>query len=290
MFKGSFVAVITPFQKDGSVDYLAFENLVKWHIDQKTDGIVCCGTTGECSTLEPSEKLELLKRCVSICIGKIPVVMNTGTNNTKETVWLTEQAKALRADGALVITPYYNCPNMKGCIAHFEQVNQVGLPVIIYHNPKRTSITLDLETIKTMADLRHVLAIKESSGDLKLAKRILQETSLEVLSGDDFSTLELLRLGACGAISVIGNVVPKEYQNWIQLGLAQKLGEFDEMYKYFESILHALTLEPNPQCVKYMLSLMDKCKLFYRLPLLPPDEKNKELIEKAYEGVKVAIC
>jgi len=272
------VAIITPFTQEGDVDFKAFENLIRWHVQSGSDGIVCCGTTGESPTLTEKEKLDLLQICIQNSKGKIPVIMNTGTNDTRSSVRLTQEAKKLGADAALAIVPYYNRPTMEGCFAHFQEMDRVGLPLILYHHPKRTGTLLSLETIQKIGALPSVYAIKEASSDLSLAKQIKESCEIAVLSGDDSLTPEMMKMGCSGCISVIGNLIPKEYREIIQTFQRKDFKKADVLHEKYRTLIDCLSLETNPQCIKYAVFLSGKCHSTFRLPLLEPGSKTKEKI------------
>ena len=174
MFCGSIVALVTPFDKEGEIDQRALEALVHWHLEEGTDAIVCYGSTGEASTLSHEEQLHVLKTLVRIAKGKIPVIAGTGSNNTRQAVQNTKDAKACGADGCLVVVPYYNRPTPQGCIAHFQEVAKVGLPMIIYHHPGRTAVKLGAQTLLQICDIQQVVGIEEGSMDLELVLELMK--------------------------------------------------------------------------------------------------------------------
>ncbi len=286
-FSGSFVALITPFTSDGEIDYPAFEELVRWHIDAKTDGIVCCGTTGECPTLSEPEKINLLRRCVNISKGQVPIILNSGSNDTRQSVLLTQKAKDLGADGALVVVPYYNRPTMLGCTLHFQEVDKVGLPLILYHHPKRTGTKLNLETVQEIAKLPTIVAIKEASGELSFAQKLKETCEIDILSGDDEKTFDLMKMRCSGTISIVGNIIPQEYRNYIRAFLDRDTQKAEEYFYQYKSLIQTLSLEVNPQCVKYGLSLMGKCRPCFRLPLIEPQLETKKQIELALSQMQI---
>ncbi len=278
MFKGSIVALITPFTEGGEIDFLAFKELVDWHAEEGTSGIVCCGTTGEAPTLSEEEQQTLFKTAIDVAKGRIPIIAGTGTYSTRKTVERTEKAKQLGADGCLVVVPYYNRPTPEGCVAHYAEVSKVGLPTIIYHHPGRTGIRLSAETLAEIAKLPSMVAIKEASGTLELIEEIRALSNIPILSGDDTLAYEHMRRGAVGVISIVANVIPQgwsEFANHCLRGDFVKAKELDTLYA---PLYKSLVLETNPQCVKYAVSLLNKCQPHLRLPLLEPREKTKKEI------------
>ena len=276
MFKGSVVALVTPFDEEKKIDKKALEDLVLWHIERGTDAIVCTGTTGECSTLTNDEKLEVLQICLSVANKKIPIISGTGTNDTMQTCFLTRKAKEYGAAGVLVVAPYYNKPSQEGLYAHYMEIAKIGAPVIVYHHPGRTGVTIEIDTFEKISKLDNIVAIKEASGDLLFVEKLLKKTSLPILSGDDLLTVEIMKRGGAGVISVVANIIPSI---WKQLTKLCELNNFEEAGSLLEkhrNICDVMFLETNPQCVKYALSLMGRVKSIFRLPLLEPSIKNKK--------------
>lgn len=280
MFKGSIVALVTPFNEKNEIDEKALVELVKWQIREKTDGIVCCGTTGEAATLSAEEKIWVYGTCVKAAQGKCKIIAGTGTNNTQESVYLTRKAKNVGVDGCLVVTPYYNRPTPLGCIAHFNEIAKVGSPLIIYHNPKRTGITLSPKVFTALAAINNIVAIKESSCDLNLVKELVKSCSLSILAGEDSFTVAMMELGAIGTISVISNIIPGEWKKLIDMCLEKKFIEAFKLINKYKSLLDALSKEVNPQGIKYCVSLLNKCIPSWRLPLLSPSPAIKKELEK----------
>jgi len=274
LFKGSIVAVVTPFTDQGEVDFEAFKELVAWHVEAGTDGIVCCGTTGEAPTLSHEEKLKIFKTAVDVACGKTPIIAGTGTYNTAETVKETAAAKALGVDGCLIVVPYYNRPTPEGCFAHYAAVSKVGLPTIVYHHPGRTGVKLSAQVLAEICTLPFMVAVKEASGGLDIIKELKPLTKAAILSGDDTIALPMLNLGAVGVVSIVANLIPREWKQIVH-------GRDQLLYDRFAALVQAMVLETNPQCVKYALSLMGKCRPHFRLPLLEPRAATKEKIMEA---------
>ena len=278
-FRGSLVALITPFTSAGKIDSKTLADLVEWHITQGTDGIVCCGATGESCALTGPERLRVARICVEAAAGRIPVVVGTGTANTQESVKLTAKAQALGVDGCLIVTPYYNKPTQRGCVAHFREVASVGLPVIVYHNPPRAVVRLTLDTMREIAGIPGVVALKDSSGDIAFVEAICKTTSLSVLSGDDDLTYASILKGAVGAISVIGNVLPRGWKQMIQAAL-QRAPQAERLNRRYLPLAKAHFLETNPQCVKYVLAQMGRCQPALRLPLVWPTQETQDALRR----------
>lgn len=281
LFSGSFVALITPFDSKGRLDRKALEKLVEWHIEEGTDGIVCSATTGEGTTLSEREKKRVAEICIRTAKGRIPIIVGTGTPDTRQSVHLTEQMQKLGADGCLVVTPYYNKPSQRGCILHFQEVAKVGLPVIVYHNPGRAVVRLEAETIAALHQIPGIAALKESSSDLEFVRKIRKLCSIPILSGDDHLTFETIREGGKGAISVVGNVIPKGWKGMIRLALEGKWEKAAELSDKYLPLCKALFLETNPQGVKFAMAWMGKAQGVLRLPLVPVSEGVGKEIERA---------
>jgi 4-hydroxy-tetrahydrodipicolinate synthase len=285
LFSGSIVPLVTPFTKDNQVDLKALAALVEWHIQEGTDAIVCLGTTGESPTLDKDEKLAIIKTCLKVSNKRIPIIVGTGTNNTKESVAMTQTAKDLKADGALVIVPYYNKPTPRGCLEHFRMIAKVGLPVMLYHHPGRTGIRLPIATLVQMQEEKLILAVKDSSGDLQFIKDLKKACDLPCLSGDDNTTLSFLKEGAAGGVCVITNALPREWKEVITLALKGKFMEATLLENRYAKFLEALSLEVNPTPVKYVLSLMGKCHATPRLPLVEPEESTKKRLQESFSAI-----
>lgn len=266
MFKGSLVALVTPMHPDGSIDYLAYERLLEWHLEGKTDGLVILGTTAESPTILPDERLRLIETAIGMSAGRKPVIVGTGTNSTQSSIQLTQQAKACGADAALLITPYYNRPLQTGLMAHYEAIaDAVDIPQILYNCPSRTGCDLLPETVAELSSHQHIVAIKEASGD---ASRYTKLTSyLPVLSGNDDETLNMIRLGADGVISVAANVVPTQVHqlcHWAQMG---ELDKAEQLNNWLQPLFKALFIETNPIPTKYALQVLGFIQAGIRLPL-----------------------
>src|SRR3989344_2368516 len=213
--KGSFVALITPFTQKGRIDWKRLEQLVSWQIEQGTDGILCCGTTGEGITLSAAEKKKVAAVCIERAEKKIPIIVNCGSADTKQSVRFTEQVLRLGADGCMAVAPYYNKPTQRGCLLHFSEIAKVGIPLIVYNNPGRTALWLTAETVAEVVKIPGVVAYKDSTGNFDLIRKVRTLSPIPILSGDDDLTYATLVEGGSGAISVIGNLIPKIWKKMI---------------------------------------------------------------------------
>lgn len=287
LFSGSIVALITPFDSKGRIDARAFRNLVRWHLEEGTDGVVCSGSTGEGNALNRKERLKLLQICLEEAKGKMQILAGTGAGNTRETVQFTEDALKAGADGALVVTPFYCRPTQEGCLAHFAEVGKVGLPVIVYHNPTRACFRFLLESLPKLAKIPLIVGIKDSNHDIEYVRSMKKICSLPLYSGDDDITLEMLEEGGVGSISVIGNFIPKGWKKMIQHALRGEWEIAKKIMHRFLPLIRANFLETNPQGIKYLVSQLGRCKPIWRLPLVPP--KRETVVRIQEELFKLAV-
>ncbi len=277
MFEGSFVAIITPFAQEGGLDEPALRALVDWHVESGTRGLVPAGTTGENPTLTGAERHELWRIVIDQAAGRVPVIAGAGTNDTAETVALCREARALGADGVLVVAPYYNKPTAAGLRAHFTAAADAGAPVVMYNVPSRTGCGLDLETIDALSRHEGIVAIKEATADIAFGSEIHARCGdrLSLLSGDDFTALPLWAVGGRGAISVTANVAPAlAAETWN----AFARGDLDAARDLHERLLplhRALFAETNPIPVKLAVSMLGRCRPEGRLPLTPASEGTR---------------
>lgn len=280
-FSGAFTALVTPF-KNGSVDEKAYRNFIEWQIDQGIHGLVPCGTTGESATLTHEEHERVIEICIDQAKGRVPVLAGAGSNSTMEAISLTRFAKKAGADGALLITPYYNKPTQEGLFLHFKAVAEaVDFPIVLYNVPGRTGCNMLPPTVARLANLPHIAGIKEATGNLTQVSDVLEQcpASFSVLSGDDFTALSLMQLGGTGVISVTSNIAPAKMAAMYE---AQKAGDVVTARKlHFElaPISRAMFMETNPIPVKTALALMDKMDLEFRLPLCPMQAANAEKLQ-----------
>ena len=278
MLTGSIVALVTPFTQEGAVDDLALSALITWHMEQGSQGIVLCGSTGEGTSLSSQEKLHIFKQGVQIANGRIPIIAGTGTSSTSTTVELTQAAKNIGVDACLVIVPYYTKPSLQGCIAHYKEVCSVKIPIFVYHHPGRTGMKLPIDTLVEIAKDPYVCGIKESTADIDYAVRLSQEIEKPLFCGDDHLVVPLMALKFKGCISVIANLIPKQWQQLLSMLSDQSFREAGKLYEKYHSLCTSLFLESNPQCVKYALYQMGYCLPHLRLPLMQPSIAVKERI------------
>lgn len=283
MFEGSIVAIVTPF-KGGVVDEEGYRELIEFQINNGTNAIVPCGTTGESATLSMEEHGRVIDIAIEAVNGRVPVIAGTGGNSTREAIQLSKHAKQAGADATLQVTPYYNKPTQEGLYQHFKAIAEaVPLPQVLYNVPGRTSVNMLPETVARLAELKEVVAIKEASGSLgQMAEIInLAGDKITLLSGDDNVTLPVLSLGGKGVVSVIANIVPKDSADMIQ---AWEEGEITKARDLFYKLLplsKAMFYETNPIPVKTSLGLMGKINEEMRLPLVPMSSSNREKLKKA---------
>jgi 4-hydroxy-tetrahydrodipicolinate synthase len=284
MFQGSFVALVTPF-RDGAVDLAALDDLVRWHLECGTHGVVPLGTTGESPTIDAEERAAILRTVVTRCRGKIPVLAGTGTNDTRKTIVYTRQAKELGADGALVVTPYYNKPTQEGLFRHFEAVaRSVSLPVVLYNIPGRSAVSIAPETIARLAKVKGIVAVKEATGNVETVTQIRQLCSLDILSGEDGLNYPILALGGTGIISVVANILPRECVALCDAVRAGDLAKGLALHEKLYPVAKALFLETNPAPVKTALKLLGRGTGEVRLPLCEMAAANVEKLAAALKA------
>jgi len=277
MFKGSIVALVTPF-RNGAVDEEKLRELVEFQIENGTDGIVPCGTTGESSTLDYEEHDRVIEIVVQQAGKRVPVIAGTGSNSTREAIEMTEHARKLGADGCLLVTPYYNKPSQEGLYQHYKAIaDAVAIPQVLYNVPGRTGVNMLPETVARLADHGNIVAIKEASGSLQQASEVLQlcGDKIGVISGDDFITFPMMACGGVGVISVVANIMPREVADLVDAFFAGNLDEARRLHLKMLKISNAMFIETNPVPVKTAVSLMGKCGDELRLPLAPMSESNK---------------
>lgn len=281
MFQGSIVAIVTPF-KDDKFDEKAFADLIEWHIAEGTNAIVPCGTTGESATLEYNEHYRVIEYTIQVVNGRVPVIAGTGANSTSETIMMTGKAKELGADGALLVTPYYNKPTQEGLYRHYKAVAEaVDIPQVLYNVPGRTAVNMLPQTVARLAEIENIVAIKEATGNMAQASEVIRlcGDKITVLSGDDFTTFPLMMLGGKGTISVSANVAPKDLSAMCRALLEGNIEEARKLHFKLEPLNKGMFIETNPISVKTALSLMGKVKEEMRLPLCPMSSENKEKLE-----------
>lgn len=283
MFSGSMVALVTPF-KDGKVDWPSLEGLVEFHITSGTHGIVPCGTTGESATLDPKEHHEIIERVIRAVNKRVPVIAGTGSNSTAEAVELTRGAEKAGADGALMISPYYNRPTQEGIYQHYKKVaSAVGIPIIVYNIPGRTGSKIEPETLARLSEINNVAGVKEATGSVDQAIDVIRlcGDNLAVYSGEDSLTFSLMALGGRGVISTVANVAPKDMSQLTDACLKGNWEKARQLQFKLMPLIRAVFLETNPIPIKTALSLMGKCTAELRLPLTPMSEGNCQKLKQS---------
>lgn len=278
MFAGSLVALVTPFKK-GKIDEQGLADLIEWQIRSGTHGIVPCGTTGEAATLSHEEHTQVVKLVVEMVKKRVPVIAGTGSNCTAEAIRLTREAQEVGADGALMISPYYNRPTQEGIYQHYKAVAQAvpGFPIIFYNIPARTGSNIEPSTMARLAEIENIVGVKEAAGSIDQVLNIFSTCGdrLAVLSGEDSLTFSMMSLGGKGVISTAANVVPREMADLANACLAKQWDKAAQLQLRLIPLIRALFIETNPIPVKTALALMGRCELELRLPLVPMAEGNQ---------------
>ena len=283
MFTGSMVALVTPFN-DGKVDWQSLENLIEFHIQNGTRGIVPCGTTGESATLSHEEHDAVVKTVINTVNKRVPVIAGTGSNSTAEAVRLTRAAEKSGADGALMISPYYNRPTQEGIYQHYRKVaSEVGIPIIVYNIPGRTGSKIEPETLARLAEIDNIAGVKEATGSVDQAIDVIRLCGdrLAVYSGEDSLIFSLMALGGKGVISTVANVAPKQTADLAEACLKGDWESGRALQFKLVPLIRSLFIETNPIPVKTALSLMGKCRGDVRLPLTPMAEGNLKKLNQA---------
>jgi len=292
MFKGSNVALITPF-KDDSLDVESYIKLIHFHLENGTSGLVPAGTTGESPTLSHKEHQQVIVLCIKESSGKIPVIAGTGSNSTDEAISLTTHAEKAGANAALIVTPYYNKPTQEGLYQHYKAINdKCGLPIIIYNIPGRSVIDMSVETMARLFELKNIVGVKDATGDLNRVDKQLKAMGREFiqLTGNDDNALEFNRRGGVGAISVTANIAPKlcsKFQSLTLLSDDKSQKEAESLDKILQPVHHSMFIESNPSPVKYAAKVLGLCDDAVRLPLVRVTDSTKNIINKALETAKL---
>jgi 4-hydroxy-tetrahydrodipicolinate synthase len=283
MFSGSIVALVTPF-RDGGVDRQSLEALIEFHIANGTNGIVPCGTTGESATLSHQEHDGVIKAVIGFVNKRVPVIAGTGSNSTDEAVRLTREAEKSGADGALMISPYYNRPTQEGIYQHYKKVaGSVGIPIIVYNIPGRTGSKIEPETLARLSEIKNVAGVKEATGSVDQAIDVMRLCGdrLSVYSGEDSLTFSLMALGGKGVISTVANIAPKEMSQLTDACLNGNWEKGRDLQFKLVPLIRAVFLETNPIAVKTALALLGRCSGELRLPLTPMSEANLQKLKTA---------
>ncbi|MHB8381848.1 MAG: 4-hydroxy-tetrahydrodipicolinate synthase [Candidatus Binataceae bacterium] len=289
MFNGALTALITPF-RDGALDERALRELVEWQIESGIDGLVPCGSTGESATLTHEEHERVIKITIEQARKRVPVIAGTGSNATAEAIGLTASARAMGADGALLISPYYNKPTQEGIFQHYKLIAaSVDLPLLVYNIPGRTASNIAPETFARLSEIKNIVGVKEASGSMDQVSDILRlcRDRLAILSGDDALTLPIMALGGRGVISTASNVMPREMRELAAAALAGDFQRSREAHFRMLPLLRALFIETNPIPLKYALALMGKCANELRLPLVPMTAPTSEKLKAAMKELRL---
>jgi 4-hydroxy-tetrahydrodipicolinate synthase len=286
MFAGSMVALVTPF-RDGKIDWQSLEALVDFHITNGTNGIVPCGTTGESATVSHQEHDEVIKTVVKAVNKRVPVIAGTGSNSTNEAVHLTREAEESGADGALMISPYYNRPTQEGIYQHYKKVaDSVGIPIIVYNIPGRTGSKIEPETLARLSEIKNVAGVKEATGSVDQAIDVIRLCGdrLAVYSGEDSLTFSLMALGGKGVISTVANIVPREMSRLTEACLKGNWEKGRDLQLKLIPLIRAVFFETNPIPIKTALALMGRCTGDLRLPLTPMSEGALKKLKQTMTG------
>lgn len=292
MFRGSMVALVTPMNDDGSLDFDALERLVDFHVENRTDAIVAVGTTGESPTLDMEEHCEVIRRTVEYARGRIPVIAGTGANSTSEAIELTRCAEQAGANACLLVTPYYNKPTQEGLYRHHKAIAEaVSIPQILYNVPGRTAVDMQPDTVERLAQIPNIVGIKEATGNLDRACEILRRcgADFELYSGDDATALDLILLGAKGDISVTANVAPRLMHDMCEAALQGRESQARALNDRLMGLHKNLFCEANPIPVKWALNEMGMIKGGIRLPLTPLSAKFHDTVREAMRQAGVSF-
>ena len=292
MFKGSNVALITPFKNNG-LDEEAYIKLIHFHIDNGTNGLVPAGTTGESPTLSHDEHQRVIDLCIKESNGKIPVIAGTGSNSTEEAISLTTHAEKAGANGALIVTPYYNKPTQEGLYQHYKAINdKCGIPIIIYNIPGRSVIDMSVDTMARLYELKNIVGVKDATGDLDRVNQTLEKMGKDFiqLTGNDDNVFEFNKRGGVGTISVTANIAPKlcsDFQKFSKSDSENEMKEAERLDKILQPVHHSMFVESNPSPVKYAAKLLGLCDDNVRLPLVKVTDTTKEIVKKALQSAKL---
>ena len=292
MFKGSNVALVTPFKND-KLDDATYIKLIHFHIKNGTNGLVPAGTTGESPTLSHDEHQRVIELCVKESNGKLPVFAGTGSNSTEEAISLTTHAEKIGATGALIVTPYYNKPTQEGLYQHYKAINdKCGIPILIYNIPGRSVIDMSVDTMSRLYELKNIIGVKDATGDLNRVDQTLKKMGKDFiqLTGNDDNAFEFNKRGGVGAISVTANIAPKlcsEFQKLSVMEDKKSNSEAEKLNKILQPVHHSMFVESNPSPVKYAAKLLNLCDDDVRLPLVKVTDSTKEIIKKALKSAKL---
>ena len=292
MFKGSNVALVTPF-KNNKLDEETYVKLIHFHIKNGTNGLVPAGTTGESPTLSHKEHEKVIELCVRESKSKLPVFAGTGSNSTEEAISLTTHAEKIGASGALIVTPYYNKPTQEGLYQHYKAINdKCGIPIIIYNIPGRSVIDMSVDTMAKLYELKNIIGVKDATGDLSRVDQTLKKMGKDFiqLTGNDDNALEFNKRGGVGAISVTANIAPKfcsEFQKFSVLTDEKSKLEASRINDILQPVHHSMFVESNPSPVKYAAKLLNLCDDEVRLPLVKVTEPTKKIVKEALKSANL---
>lgn len=293
IFTGSGVALVTPFNEDGSVNYDQLKDLVEYHVAHKTDAIIICGTTGEASTMSEEEHMEVVGKCIEFVNKRIPVIAGTGSNCTETAIKLSKEAQELGADGLLIVTPYYNKATQNGLIKHYTAIAEsVDLPIIMYNVPGRTGCNIQPRTAVTLAkNVKNIVAIKEASGNIAQVVKLAQlaDGCIDIYSGNDDQVVPLLSLGGKGVISVTANIIPEDTHDMVQKYLDGDVAGSLALQLKAIDLCDAMFCEVNPIPVKKAVELAGLCNGYVRMPMTEAEPASIEKIKKAMEAYPVKL-
>ncbi|HMP76956.1 MAG TPA: 4-hydroxy-tetrahydrodipicolinate synthase [Kiritimatiellia bacterium] len=287
MWSGAYTAIVTPFTRDGEVDYERFKELVEFQIEGGIDGIVPVGTTGESPTLDYVEHERVIEAAIEAARGRVKIIAGTGANSTAEALELTKHAKDAGADATLQVTPYYNKPNALGLTRHFSAVADLGLPVVLYNVPGRTGKEIPIDVVVELSKHPSVVAIKEAAGSVDRVSQIRTQCDLAVLSGDDSLTLPMMSVGGVGVISVASNVAPRAVSDLVHHALGGRWAEARALHLKYYRLFADLFMDTNPIPVKTALALMGRIEDAYRLPLCEMGEGLKKRLEATLRSLEL---
>lgn len=288
IFTGTGVAIITPMNADGSINYDGFAENIEFQIANGTDAIIVCGTTGEASTMTDDEHIECIRFAVEKTAGRIPVIAGTGSNDTKYAVELSKIAQEKGADGLLLVTPYYNKASQKGLVAHFTAIaDAVDIPIILYNIPGRTGVSIDMNTYKILGQHKNIVAVKEASGNISYTSKLIAQCGdlLDVYSGNDDIIVPMMSIGAKGVISVISNIMPKETHEITQLCLANNCEEAAKLQMKYLELINNLFIEVNPIPIKEAMNQMKMPSGPCRLPLCEMTDEHIETLKNSMKKI-----
>ena len=291
LFEGAGVAIVTPFDSTGEIYYDRFGELIDYQIQNCTDAIIVCGTTGEASTMTNDEHLDTIAYCVERVNHRVPVIAGTGSNDTAYAIWLSQKAETLGADGVLLVSPYYNKTTQRGLIKHFSAIaDSIQIPIVLYNIPGRTGMNIDIPTMKELTHIENIWAVKEASGNISYCAKLIAECGdkFDVYSGNDDMILPVMSLGGKGVISVLSHIVPYETHRMVKACLDNNFAEATELQINYLELINALFCETNPIPVKTALNLMGFDVGHCRLPLCDMSPENELILKNALK--KLGLC